>query len=74
MRFFRENENGVRNEETFDRTDTRTLDYGYDSVGNRIWTRRDGGNGDAFAYDYADQVTGVQLNIQEKEKGVRAYY
>ncbi len=39
------------------------MDYGYDSVGNRKLTQRDGGNGDVFDYDYADQVTAVKLNI-----------
>jgi RHS repeat-associated protein len=43
--------------------DTRTFDYGYDSVGNRKWTKRDGGNGDVFNYDLAGQATGVKLNI-----------
>jgi RHS repeat-associated protein len=31
--------------------------------GNRKWTKRDGGNGDAFGYDLADQVTAVKLDI-----------
>jgi YD repeat-containing protein len=42
---------------------TRTFDYGYDSVGNRKWTKRDGDTGDVFGYDLADQVTAVKLNI-----------
>jgi RHS repeat-associated protein len=42
---------------------TRTLDYGYDSVGNRLWTQRDGGSGDVFRYDLNDQVNGVWLNV-----------
>jgi RHS repeat-associated protein len=42
---------------------SRRLQYGYDSVGNREWTWRDNGNGDAFSYDLSDQVTGVALNI-----------
>ena len=42
---------------------TRTLDYGYDSVGNRKWTKRDGGTGDVFGYDFGDQVTAVKLNV-----------
>jgi RHS repeat-associated protein len=41
---------------------TRTLDYDYDSVGNRKWTKRDGGNADVFAYDLNDQVSGVVLD------------
>jgi RHS repeat-associated protein len=41
----------------------RTFDYGYDSVGNRKWIKRDGGNGDVFRYDLADEVTAVKLNI-----------
>jgi len=43
--------------------DTRTFDYDYDSVGNRKWIKRDGGNGDVFAYDLADQVNGVKLDV-----------
>jgi RHS repeat-associated protein len=43
--------------------DTRTLDYDYDSVGNRKWIKRDGGTGDVFGYDFADQVTAVKLNV-----------
>jgi len=31
--------------------DTCTFDYDYDSVGNRKWTKRDGGTGDVFSYD-----------------------
>jgi RHS repeat-associated protein len=42
---------------------TRRLDYGFDSVGNRKWTKRDQANGDVFRYDQNDQVIGVQLNI-----------
>jgi RHS repeat-associated protein len=42
--------------------DTRTLDYDYDNVGNRKWTKREGNVGDVFGYDYADQVDAVQLN------------
>ena len=48
---------------TFVGKDIRTLDYDYDSVGNRKWTQRDNGTGDVFGYDYADQVTAIQLNI-----------
>ena len=43
--------------------DTRTLDYAYDNVGNRKWTKRDNGNGDVFGYDLSDQVMAVKLNI-----------
>jgi RHS repeat-associated protein len=43
---------------------TRTLDYDYDVVGNRKWTKRDGGNGDVFGYDLADQVNAVKLDVQ----------
>jgi RHS repeat-associated protein len=42
---------------------TRTLGYAYDSVSNRKWTKRDGGNGDVFAYDLNDQVTTTLLNV-----------
>jgi RHS repeat-associated protein len=42
---------------------TRTFGYGYDSVGNRNWIKRDGGNGDVFDYDLADQATVAKLNI-----------
>ena len=42
---------------------TRTFDYAYDSVGNRKWTKRDGGSGDVFRYDLADQTNAVKLNI-----------
>ena len=34
-----------------------------DSVGNRKWTKRDGGTGDVFGYDFGDQVTAVKLNV-----------
>ncbi len=49
-----------------------TLDYGYDSVGNRKWTKRgpaDGGlcYGDVFGYDLNGQVTGVFLDIEFPE-------
>jgi len=49
------------------RRDTRTLDYAYDTVGNRKWTKRDGGNGDSFLYDYNDQVTALRLNVTNPE-------
>ena len=42
---------------------TRTFDYDYDSVGNRKWTKRDGGNGDVFGYDLNDQVIAVLLDV-----------
>jgi RHS repeat-associated protein len=42
---------------------TRTLAYGYDSMGNRLWTKRDGGNGDVFGYDLNSQSTSVLLNV-----------
>ena len=42
---------------------TRTFDYAYDSVSNRKWTKRDGGNGDVFGYDLNDQVTATLLNV-----------
>ncbi len=42
---------------------TRTFDYGYDSVSNRKWTKRDGANGDVFGYDLADQSTSILLNV-----------
>jgi RHS repeat-associated protein len=43
---------------------TRTFDYDYDSVGNRLHVERDDSyRGDAFAYDLADQVTAAQLNV-----------
>src|SRR6266487_2832321 len=48
--------------------ETRTFDYAYDSVGNREWTKRDGGTGDVFGYDYNDQVTAVKLDIPNPEK------
>jgi RHS repeat-associated protein len=41
---------------------SRTFAYDYDSVGNRKWTKRDGGNADVFAYDLNDQVSGVVLD------------
>ena len=43
--------------------DTRTFDYGYDNVGNRSWTKRDGGTGDVFGYDLSAQVTAVKLDV-----------
>ncbi len=42
---------------------TRTLDYGYDNVSNRTWTKRDGGTGDVFGYDLNDQADAVRLDI-----------
>ena len=42
---------------------TRTFDYGYDSVSNRSWTKRDGANGDVFGYDVNDQSTSVLLDV-----------
>ena len=48
--------------------DTRTFDYGYDNVGNRSWTKRDGGTGDVFGYDLADQATAVKLDIANPDR------
>jgi len=42
---------------------TRTFDFAYDLVGNRKWTKRDGGTGDVFGYDLNDQSTSILLNI-----------
>ena len=42
---------------------TRTLDYAYDSVGNRMWIKRDNNNGDVFAYDLNDQNIAAQLDV-----------
>jgi YD repeat-containing protein len=42
---------------------TRTLTYNYDSVRNRQWVKRDGGLGDAYGYDLADQANATQFNI-----------
>ncbi len=42
---------------------TRTFDYGYSSVGDRLWTKRDGGNGDVFGYDLNEQSTSALLNV-----------
>lgn len=42
---------------------TRTFAYGYDSVGNRLWTKRDGGNGDVFGYDLNEQATSILMNV-----------
>lgn len=42
---------------------TRTFDYGYSSVGDRLWAKRDGGNGDVFGYDLNDQSTSILLNV-----------
>ncbi len=45
----------------------RKIDYGYDKVNNRAWTKRDNGSGnvagDQFRYDLADQVIDTKLNI-----------
>ena len=41
----------------------RTFGYNYDSVGNRSWTQRDGGNGDVFGYDLNSQANAVLLNV-----------
>ena len=48
---------------------TRNFNYAYDALSNdRLWVRRLGTTlgdiGDVFQYDYADQVTGVLLNVQ----------
>ncbi|HJT44657.1 MAG TPA: RHS repeat-associated core domain-containing protein [Chthoniobacterales bacterium] len=42
---------------------TRTFDYGYDSVGNQKWTKRDGSLGDVFGYDANDQSISALLNV-----------
>lgn len=42
---------------------TRDLDYAYDSVSNRKWTKRDNSLGDVFGYDLNDQSTSILLNI-----------
>jgi RHS repeat-associated protein len=42
---------------------TRTLQYDYDSVGNRKWTKRDGAKGDVFGYDLNDQSTSMLRDI-----------
>jgi hypothetical protein len=34
-----------------------------DNVGNRNWIERDGGNGDVFDYDQADQAIVAKLDI-----------
>lgn len=36
---------------------TRTLDYTYDSMGNRLSIQRDGGTAESYSYDLAQQVT-----------------
>ena len=46
---------------------TRTFGYAYDSVGNRKWVKRDGGTGDVFGYDLADQSTSVLLNVSNPD-------
>jgi RHS repeat-associated protein len=51
---------------------TRTINYGYDTVSNnRKWIQRlitptsaENNRGEVFSYDFADQVTAVQLDIQ----------
>lgn len=47
----------------FAASNTRTLGYSYDSVGNRNWTQRDGNKGDVFDYDDSDQVIATKLDI-----------
>ena len=42
---------------------TRTFDYGYDTVSNRKWVKRDGIKGDVFGYDLADQSTSILLDV-----------
>jgi RHS repeat-associated protein len=42
---------------------TRTLDYAYDSVSNRLWAKRDGNKGDVFGYDLNDQTIAVKLDV-----------
>ena len=42
---------------------SRTFDYGYDPVGNRLWTKWANDYGDVFAYDLNDQAIGVQLDV-----------
>ncbi len=45
----------------------RTLDYDYDTVGNRKWAKHEDGYGDVFGYDLNDQVTAVLLDIQNPD-------
>jgi RHS repeat-associated protein len=45
----------------------RTFDYAYDSVGNRKWVKREGGTGDVFGYDLADQSTSILLNVSNPD-------
>src|ERR1700730_6810598 len=42
---------------------TRSFDYGYDSVSNCKWVKRDGGTGDVFDYDKNYQTIATLLNI-----------
>jgi RHS repeat-associated protein len=51
---------------------TRTVQYDYDNVSNRKWTKRGGGSGDAlkgdvFGYDLNDQVTAVKLSVSNPD-------
>jgi RHS repeat-associated protein len=50
------------------RDHTRTFDYAYDSVGNRLWSKYEDGYGDVFGYDLNDQVTAVQFEIQHPDQ------
>jgi len=46
----------------------RYFNYSYDNAsGNRKWTKREDGYGDAFGYDLNDQVKAVFLDVQSPE-------
>jgi len=49
-------------------------DYGYNGVGNRVWTRYggSGANGDVYQYDDNDQVIGVKYGASDVHLGYAA--
>jgi YD repeat-containing protein len=47
----------------------QSFEYGYDKVGNRLWTKYLGGRGDVYQYDASYQVTGVKYDVDDPTDG-----
>jgi RHS repeat-associated protein len=45
------------------------FEYGYDKVGNRLWTKYLNGRGDVYLYDATYQVTGVKYDVDDPTDG-----
>jgi RHS repeat-associated protein len=79
----REDSNGVVTDYTYDtlsrvtgititKTGTGVIwsnTYGYNAVGNRVYTEFIGGKGDAYQYDAIGQVTGVKYHADNADSG-----